>query len=157
MKKAGVIIIAIVIILAAAVFFSFFYYKKCSDLGCFNSALSNCIKASYINEAQDASWLYKIEGGKGGIFCFLVKSQCEQCKINVKLLQVKQGATDLSAIQGLGMNCYLPFSYVDLPQADLSRCHGLLKEEMQDLIIKKMHSYIIEHVGEISEELNKAV
>ena len=43
------------------------------------------------------------------------------------------------------------------PVENLGLCHGLLKEGLQDLIIKKMHTYIIENMGKINEELESAL
>ena len=156
MNKKVVIFAVLILILIIALYINFFYVKKCSNIECFNSAMSNCVKSSYLNEAEDGSWLFSVKKAQGSFWCRFSSKYCERCIVNVKLLQAKKGPTDLSRIEGLDMNCELPMSYVGLPQADLSLCHGQLKEGIQDIVIKKMHSYIMTNVGRIGEELTKA-
>ena len=146
MKKRIILVILIIIVAIIAIFFTFLYTKKCSDAVCFNKALAKCSKASYVNDANDATWVYKI-GGKSG----------DECKINVKILQLKEGTIDLSILEGKEMDCYLPLGSISSPQENLANCHGLLKEEMQGLIINKLHNYIVSNLGQIGEELGKAI
>jgi len=145
-KKRIILIILIAVVFVLAVYFTFYYYKKCSDIGCFNSYLSKCKKASFIDEGDNDVWLYKIKSKSG-----------DECKVNVKLLQLKKGSSDAGILEGKDMNCYLPFSSVSKPQENLERCHGLLKEEMQKIMINKLHNYITSNLGQISEELKKAI
>jgi hypothetical protein len=79
------------------------------------------------------------------------------CEIYVNILKVKQGSLEKKRIEGENMVCYLPLGKDVAPEADISNCHGLLKEELQDMMIEKLHLYVIENIGEISEELKKAV
>jgi len=139
------IVVGLIIIMAGmAVYFTFFYTKKCGDVSCFNTALLKCKKASYMDDAEDATWFYKIKGKSKG-----------ECKIRVEILQVKEGTTDMASLEGKDMYCYLPLGIISNPQENLERCHGLLKEEMQKLIINRLHNYIMSNLGEISEELEK--
>ena len=147
--------IAVVTLALIAVYSTFFHKEKCSNINCFNSNMANCVRASFINDAEDAAWLYEIKGRKGGFLCFISSQFCEDCVVNVRILQAKKGDVDLEKIKGYDMDCYYPFGYVTVPQSDLMRCHGRLKEEMQELIIKKLHVYIVSNLGEIEEELNK--
>ena len=140
------IFIVIVVIAAVAAYFFFIHTKICDSKECFESSLETCSRAEYLEDGEDATWQYTIIGESGG-----------ECVVNSQILQVKTGTIDLEKIQGLDMDCSLPLGYVASPSEDLTRCHGLLKEEMQDMIIRKMHSYILTNVGRISEELNKAV
>ncbi len=145
MEKRGIIVVSLIIIVVIiASYFTFFYSKRCRDSSCFNAALLKCRKASYMNDAKDATWFYKIKGKSKG-----------ECKIRVEILQVKEGTTDMASLEGKAMYCYLPLGVVSNPQENLERCHGLLKEEMQKLIISRLHNYIMSNLGEISEELEK--
>jgi hypothetical protein len=54
------------------------------------------------------------------------------------------------------MTCYLPIGDDRVPEADISVCHGILKEELQAIIIEKLHLYVVENIGEISSELTSA-
>lgn len=147
-------ILAIVAVLVVGfLVYSVFSGKTCSDISCFNSAMAKCQKVNFINEAEDASWLYTISGKEGSFGCFMINSKCSSCNINVKLLQVKKGTVETSAIEGLDMNCNLALGYVGIPNSDLTKCHGDLREGLQDLMIKKMHAYILSNVGQIGEQL----
>jgi len=139
-----ILFIGFVIVLALAIYFTFFYATKCSNYECFNSRLQKCSKASFQYEGQDATWYYKILGKGNG-----------KCKVYTELRQIKKGQVDIEKIQGQSMNCFLPLGVTDFPEKDISRCHGLLKESLQDTIIQKLHSYILNNIGQINEELNK--
>jgi hypothetical protein len=52
------------------------------------------------------------------------------------------------------MECGFPKGVVVYPEQDIAQCHGLLKEEMQGIIIKKLHTYIVDNLGEIEQELD---
>ncbi len=146
MKKRIILVGLIIIVAVIAVFFTFFYTRKCSDANCFNKALAKCSKASFVNDAEDAAWLYAIKGKSEG-----------DCKVNVEILQLKEGTVGMEGLENKDMDCYLPLGAITSPQENLGRCHGLLKEEMQSLIINKLHNYIVGNLGEISGELNKAI
>ncbi len=146
MGKRVVIITAIVIVAVLAVYFSFFYIKKCGDMSCFDTALSKCRRASFLHDFKDAAWVYKIMGKRG-----------EECKISVKLLELKQGGVGLLVLEGKKMDCYLPLGVIAGPQENLDKCSGELKEKMQGVIITRLHNYIVDNLGEISGELEKAV
>jgi len=147
------ILAAIVIIILGWFVFDSLYLEKCSDISCFNLAMEKCKKASFINELEDASWLYTIQGKEGSFGCFIINSKCSSCNINVKLLQAKKGTNDVKAIEGLDMDCNLALGYIGIPNYDMTKCHGDLREGLQDLMIKKMHAYILSNVGKIGEEL----
>ncbi len=145
MEKRNFIIFVIILILAALiVYFIFFYYQNCETKGCFDKSLAKCSKAEYVSETEQASWLYKVKGKEG-----------DNCKVEVKLLQLKQGDEKLTSLEGKKMKCYLPYGLVSRPERSLERCHGLLKEEMQKVIINRLHSYIVDNLGEISEGLEE--
>ena len=140
------IVIMLAIIAILAVYFTFFFYYKCTDTDCFRAHQEKCSKTKFINDAQDATWGYAIKGKSSG-----------QCKIEVELVQIKQGEKTLEELEGNKMLCYLPLGNTANPEADISKCHGLLKEKLQETIINKLHAYILKNVGEISEELKGVV
>lgn len=141
-KKKVVLVIIILILIAILAYFIFFYKQTCKDESCFANAMSKCSKASFVSDDEEASWSYNIKNKKAG-----------ECIVNVKILQAKQGNVELEKIQGLSMDCGLPLSYTGSPQQDLTRCHGLLKESLQELMIQKMHAYILSNLGKIDEAL----
>lgn len=145
-KKSVLFLIVVLVVAVVAVYFTFFYTKKCDSRGCFNLAMEKCSKVSFLDDAEDATWLYKIKG----------KSQ-DDCMVYVELVKIKKGSVEMLRLENKDMECLVPIGSVASPQDNLGNCHGLLKEEMQNMIIKKLHSYIVDNLGEISEELEKVV
>jgi hypothetical protein len=141
-----IFLLVILIILGLAVYYTFIYSPECQTFACFQDYMQRCRRASYISEETDASWKYSIKG-----------SSDNQCDINVQLLQAKEGELQIEKLAGYSMDCYYPKGIGTYPQKDLNQCHGRLKEELQALLINKLHSHILENLGKISEELNKAI
>jgi hypothetical protein len=144
-KYKKIIILSLVLLVLIVVFLIYLLYpftKECYDKECFSESLVNCEKAQWINDDQDATWFYSILGEKD-----------RKCEIKVKLLQTKKGGLELRKIEGTSMVCELPLKTMLIPEQNLEKCHGLLKEGLQDLIIKKMHSYILENIGEITKNI----
>jgi hypothetical protein len=141
-----ILFFGIVIILIGAIYFTFYFSYSCEDMACFKSHQRECSRTKFINNADDIIWEYNILGESN-----------KACEIYVNILKVKQGSLEKKRIEGENMVCYLPLGKDVAPEADISNCHGLLKEELQDMMIEKLHLYVIENIGEISEELKKAV
>lgn len=141
-------VIAVVIFLSASaiVYYLLLYTKTCQDQECFSKGIVECKRAEWINDAEEAIWLYTIKG----------KSE-KQCEVEVKLLTVKKGKSDMGEAEGKSMLCSLPLHIMTSPGGDLEKCTGPLKEDLQALVIKRMHSYILENLGEISEEMTKPI
>lgn len=148
-KKGGaiktILIVLVLVVLVGAIYFTFFYAYSCDDKACFMAHQEECSRTKYTNEDDDAVWKYHIKGKEGN-----------NCVVNVKLERVKEGNLDLVKLQGKEMDCSLPLGITSSPEADISRCHGLLKEGMQDLIINNLYAYILDNVGEIDEGLKNA-
>ncbi len=143
--KFAIMVFIFLLILAFAYYF-FFYTKTCKDKDCFANSLVKCSKARWINDAEEAAWLYTIKGVSG-----------ENCEVDAKLLIVKKGKAEMARAEGKSMTCELPLSTFISPEQDLSRCSGLLKEELQGLLIERLHSYILENLGKVGEELVKPI
>lgn len=138
----NIFIILILIVLVVAVYFTFFFYYKCNDVACFRAHQEKCSKTKFLNNIESAEWQYIINGKKDG-----------NCEIEVKIVKINQGDVNKLVLEGKSMNCFLPIGSVGSPESDILKCHGKLKEEMQNLIIQKLHSYIVENLGEIGGEL----
>lgn len=132
-----VLIIALVIF---SVYFLFFYAKPCKNNDCFANAMTNCKRVSLVREDSQSSWLYTISGSKNDL-----------CKVEVTLLKIKQGTIDSENLQGKKMLCSVPKASSQFPEKDISKCTGILKEELQNIIIERMHNYLLENVGEIKQ------
>ncbi|MAG78891.1 hypothetical protein CMI40_00765 [Candidatus Pacearchaeota archaeon] len=141
-----ILIILMLVVLSGVIYFTFFFSYDCDDLACFQSHQEKCTKTEFLNDADDTTWLYNIKGKENG-----------KCKINVEVLQIKTGALDKMKLEGTSMDCYLTIGDISSPEVDLKKCHGILKEEFQDIMIKNAHKYIIDNIGEINEELDKTI
>ncbi|MEK6875494.1 MAG: hypothetical protein AABX30_02320 [Nanoarchaeota archaeon] len=141
-----ILIVLVLIVLVAATYFTFFFKYTCNDLACFQSHQEKCAKTIFLSQGTEIDWKYSILGKKSG-----------SCKINVELLKVKKGSLDLMQLQGKAMDCYLPVGSIASPESDLAKCNGLLKEGVQEMMINKLYSYILDNVGTINEELKKVV
>ncbi|MBS3073991.1 hypothetical protein J4447_00880 [Candidatus Pacearchaeota archaeon] len=150
-KKKKRLVVAIFFIAALAVLslilFKITYTKVCNDDSCFSLALSACQRAEFMKDTGDARWYYKIKGASAG----------DQCEIYVKLAQLRRGSMEILKLEGRDMICYLPYSIVESPQKDIERCHGSLREEIQSMLIQKMHSYLLENIGQVSREFTRIV
>ncbi len=141
--KVGIITVLIIIGLAVIL-----YSKQCGgNTTCFTTYLSDCDKARYISDLSDAAWQYEIVGPTFN----------GKCIVDVKLLIAKEGNADLAGLEGESMTCYPEIGDIADPKSDLRNCHGLLKEDVQNAIIQKMHTYILDNIGQINEELQKII
>ena len=121
---------------------SFFYYPKCESKECFNNALQTCEKSGFLNVKEDSTWLYTIKGISE-----------EKCRINVKAVSLKSDIVTGSALQGKDMDCAIPQNLLGsfMPEEKIEYCHGILKEEIQGLMIENMHLYIVQNIGQINQ------
>jgi hypothetical protein len=108
--------------------------------------MTKCKRASFVNEQTEASWGYEIKGKADN-----------QCTIEVTLLLAKKGELRISEIVGDSMICSYKIGTATYAEKDLSVCHGLLKEELQTLIINKLHAYILENLGQVAEGLEQGI
>ena len=139
-----ILIISIIVVLGLAIYFTWFFYPKCSDMACYVSHQEACKKAKFTNEGAEKVWYYAIQGKEKG-----------KCEVEVEFLEIKKGEIQLKVLEGKKMTCLLAYGSQRNPELDLLKCHGELKEEIQNQIIQKLHSYIIDSVGEISEGLDQ--
>tara|TARA_Y100000310_G_scaffold268360_1_gene280933 strand:+ start:1397 stop:1918 length:522 start_codon:yes stop_codon:yes gene_type:complete len=142
-KRVGfALTIIIIALIAFSGYFLFFYSRPVNTSEEFLDAMANCRDVSWIREDAQASWLYKIKGGING----------DACEIEVVLLKMKEGTIESEKLQGKTMTCSFQKGESRFPEKDISRCSGVLKEELQDIIIQRMHNYLLQNVGEIREE-----
>jgi len=142
----GVVIFTIlgVVLLAIASYFIFFKVNVCSDSECFSEAIVSCEKTIYLFEDEDMIKQYVILG-----------EQNEQCSSKVKILQIKTGNMELEILEGQEMICSFSQDTLIMPDEDITKCHGLLRENIQELVIQRMHKQLIANIGQIDESINK--
>lgn len=142
----AILIVMILIALGFAIYLNFYFVNVCNNYECFAKELKACEKVSYVSDQPEASWLYTIRSRSGNM-----------CVVSVKLIQPKQGDLGLERLSGYTMDCSVPLGSASYPEKDLVNCHGRLKEELQTLIINKLHAYLLENLGQVKEELTKVV
>ncbi len=143
-------ILAIILIIVG-VYFTWFFQYNCTSMECFQAYQVQCAKANVIRETDSTSWNYIIKGKQNNL-----------CVIEASVLRVKEGQADRLNLQGTSMDCSLPIGSKIFPESDLDRCHGILKEEIQQIIIKNAHAQILANIGKVSgqitqDELDKVV
>jgi len=149
MKKSdwvALAIIGVIILAIIAVYFTFYYSYTCEDIGCFQAHQRKCSRTDYIKDSPDTVWRFFIQG-----------KEDDKCEIDVEVVQIKSGTPTQQRLEGLSMTCLLPLDSIVSPESDIARCHGVLKEEMQNLIIQKLHTYVLDNLGDIGEELQNAI
>ena len=96
----------------------------------------------------------KFIGGTDMIFEYAIKGSSNgHCEVGVLLLQGELNNQDSIKLEGLEMSCFLPKGVVMIPESDIGRCHGLLKEGLQDLVIERLHTYLVQNLGQINLEV----
>ena len=136
------VFLAIVLVLVGAMYFTFFFSYSCDKYECLVKNLEECKRAKLLYENQDTTWFYQIKGKDGS-----------KCEVEVTLLQIKRGKLDIEKLQGDSMTCLMPLGVTQAPEKDISLCNGKLKEGLQELIIQRLHNYIIANLGKIESEL----
>ena len=71
------------------------------------------------------------------------------------LLRLIDGKTSFEKLLGKSMVCTVLTDDRGFPEENLNDCSGPLREEYQELIIQRMHNYLIENIGQINDEFNK--
>lgn len=142
-NKKILIALCIAVFLGIAIYLTFYYNPVCENFECFQKSMSNCERAAYVNDGAGATWRYDVQKKIGGL-----------CSVEVTLLQAKEGGLGLSSLEKHSMICEYALGVATYPEKDLDKCHGILKEELQKIVIEKLHSYVIENLGVIDVKLN---
>jgi len=135
------LIILMLVLVAYSIWFLFFHIKSCSDGNCFYKAMIESKRVSWVKSDEKATWLYTILGSRGEI-----------TRIEVKLLEIKQGSEELERLEGNKMICEVIKGDTRPPEEDVYQCTGPLREEIQEILIQRMHNYLLHNVGEIKKE-----
>ncbi|MBU2576423.1 MAG: hypothetical protein KKF50_01755 [Nanoarchaeota archaeon] len=135
----ALVILAVIIYV---IWFFFFSYASCDNWDCFNARLERCDRVKFIGENEKMIFEYSVRGKSG-----------DNCKVGVELLQGELNNQDSIALEGKAMLCNLPRGVVMIPESNIGYCHGLLKEGLQDLIIKELHTILVQNLGRLNLEL----
>jgi len=135
------LVLGVLVVLIGGGWFVFFSYAECNSWDCFNGYLVECERVRFVG-GSDMFFEYAVEGVSDG-----------QCEVGVTLLQGELDNQDSIKLEGHEMSCLLPRGVVMIPESDIGRCHGLLKEGLQDLVIEKLHTYLVQNLGQINLEV----
>lgn len=135
------IVFVVLAVIIYVVWFFFFSYSSCGNWDCFNNRLEKCERVKFI-------------GGTDMIFEYSVlRKSGDSCDVRVELLQGELNNQDSLALEKKEMVCSLPKGVIMLPESNIGYCHGLLKEGLQDLIIKELHSTLVQNLGRLNLEV----
>jgi len=147
-KNFFLIFIAILTLaLIVLVYLLYFHTITCKNRDCFAKALTDCNKATLIKEDEEVKWTYTIIGKSE-------ENPENSCLIKTTLNLIKQGNIDTEILIGKSMACDYFKHDTKFPEEDLSKCTGPLKEELQDIMIKRTHDYLLENLGIIKDTLD---
>ena len=133
--------ILIILLLISTIIYLFYYAKPCYDSSCFSKAMNQCSRASFVKEDSKASWYYEILGSSGK----------DSCTVRVKLLKMNEGDIETQVLEGSEMNCIVNKDETLSPEENMKSCSGLLKEKLQEIIIDRMHNYLLQNLGDIKQ------
>ena len=146
--KKRIILAIIILIIGIIIYFAYFRLltaKECKDLECYEKSLLNCKKIWVINEDNKSVWRYEI----------LNEASKNSCNVKVILLKVKEATLEAEVFQGKEMICVVNKVDDIFPEKDMLRCSGVLKEKLQEIIIDRMHNYLLKNLGEIQKGLKE--
>lgn len=143
--QRSVILVLAVLLLAFALYFTF-KPQSCASEECFQNNMEECRPAIYINDAEQAAWKYEVK-----------RKNSDGCDVDVTLLIAKEGELNVASLEGHSMTCTYPVGTFAYPEKNLDVCHGRLKEEIQVLIIERLHGYVINNLDEIKSKLESSI
>jgi len=147
LMSSGSIIASVVIIIIGLGFLYYFAIygsvTECGDLACYQEYLESCKKSFLVNEDENYVYRYEILGANGNSYC----------NVDVRLMRVKNGGGDAQSLEGLAMICKSNRFEEMLPEKDMLACSGRLREELQEIIIDRLHNQILQNLGQIKAEL----
>ena len=136
-KSTIIVSIILLLVILIILYFVFIYTYKCKTEECFFEKYQKCQRIKYIKDG----WEYHVKGIRANNICL------------AKVTAIAPEGIDLETLKELKnkeMSCYIPLDLTidTLPQEHIEYCHGELKEAIQEVMIKKMHLYIIENLGQ---------
>lgn len=145
-KNLSIIIIIFIILFLGFLFFYFDYFpEECNDMNCYQNALLKCEKAFFVREEENYVWRYDI----------LSESDRGSCNVKVRLLKIKSGDINSEILKDKEMICKVYKLDIIFPEKDMTKCSGTLRESLQEIIISRLHDYILQNLGEIAEAIGK--
>ena len=152
MNKRGLIVIIIGVLIILSIFYLIFNTKNCENVGCFEAAAVKCKKATIDIKEGDSISQYTIKGDKKN-----------NCILQIKIKEMSALSQEIKQkFEGKSMLCEIPkneFSRMKIEDmgSNLDLCHGPLKEEMYDVVIKKLYNLVVRDMSSILEEVERTL
>ena len=143
-SKSSIIISIFIIIIGLGTWYYFVGFDtvvKCDNLDCYRENLLECKKSWVINEDNNYVYRYEILKDNGNSYC----------DVDVILSRITNGVMDSQDLEGLNMVCKINKYDDSLPESDMLVCSGRLREELQEIIIERMHNQILQNLDQINE------
>jgi len=138
--------VAVALILLVGVYLTFFYSKSCDTQECFIKAMDKCSRVSFANAQDSVKWQYNIRGSMDGA-----------CVIDVTALFIDTEDNETKTLEGKSMVCSIPFeiSGTFFPESRLEYCHGLFKEGLQEILLKRINEYVVQNLEGIDMAISE--
>jgi len=153
MKKRGIIIIILFLLIIGSIFYFFLRIPRCDTSGCFEANAIDCKKSKIVLvEANGSMSEYIIRGREG-----------KNCVLDVKLLRIAGLSSELrNKFEGKEMRCNIPkneFSRMRVEKMadNLDYCKGPLREEIYDVVIKKLYKLVVRDMNTVLEEIERVI
>lgn len=128
-------ILAVLILVLGIFIFIKLNVPVCENTDCFFKNIVSCTPSKFFY-AGNISFDYSINGKDN-----------DHCNIDVTLVRSYWRGMSFDSLNGKSMVCDVPFGKVAFPEEDLDKCHGPLKENLQEIILQKLHGYILDNLN----------
>lgn len=152
MNKPKLLFLIVLLIIGLVILLGFLYFfvfaETCETERCFLDGLENCNRATYISHKEGNIWKYTIQPS-------IIPGR-KTCTVYVKNIVIASSTELAQNIQGKSMKCVIPEQYAGAfieIHTKLEFCSGPLKEKLQDMLLERLYNYIIQHLGELSQEV----
>jgi len=118
------------------------------DVACFNARAQECKPTDVAQVSDNNVYTYSVRGSLG------------VCRIHVILERAEAGApAEFRTLEGQKMVCKIPHSELEGFSLDtfdryMSYCHGLLKEGLYELILRRVYSNLVGQMGSILSQVD---
>lgn len=133
-------------------YYTGFLRENCgSDVPCFTERARECRPTDVIVVQANNAYGYS------------VRSSIGDCSVHVILERVEAGApAEFQALEGKRMICAIPKKELDgfsLDQFDayMPYCHGLLKEGLYEIVLKRVYSNLLGHLSGVVQEAERVL
>ncbi len=128
-----------IILIGVTVYLRMFYFVQCDSNECFYNSLNECRRSEFKHDFNGGYREYKVLGGDEN-----------SCDVEVEFFyRLNEKNADL--FNGKKMVCEVKKGSGYFPESDLTSCHGILKETLQEVMIDRMKNVVYENVDDLKK------